>query len=102
MLDGDTILGQVLDNKEGDTETIAEDPMKKIDIIAAVLLVVGGLNWGLVGITEYDLVGTLFGPMSGLSRIVYVLVGLAGVYQAIQWRGIQRRWATVPMRTARV
>lgn len=67
--------------------------MKKIDVVAAVLLVVGGLNWGLVGAMGFDLVATLFGDMSALSRTVYVLVGLAGLYQAIQFRGIQRRWS---------
>ncbi len=74
--------------------------MKNIDVAAAILLVVGGLNWGLVGAANFDLVSTLFGSMSVLSRIVYVLVGIAGVYQALQWRGIQRRWFATP-RTAR-
>lgn len=72
--------------------------MKKLDVVAAVLLVVGGLNWGLVGAARFDLVATLLGEMSALSRIVYMLVGLAALYQAIQWRGIQRRW----LETARV
>jgi uncharacterized membrane protein YuzA (DUF378 family) len=65
--------------------------MKKVDILATVLLVVGGLNWGLVGISRFDLVATLFGDMTPLSRTVYALVGLAAVYEAAQWRGIQRR-----------
>jgi uncharacterized membrane protein YuzA (DUF378 family) len=66
--------------------------MKMFDAIAAVLLVVGGLNWGLVGATGFDLVAALLGDMSALSRAVYVLVGLAAVYQAVQFRGMQRRW----------
>lgn len=66
--------------------------MKNLDVVAAVLLVIGGLNWGLVGAANFDLVATIFGAMSPLSRIVYVLVGLAAVYQALQWKGIQRRW----------
>lgn len=71
--------------------------MKNLDVVAAVLLVVGGLNWGLVGAANFDLVATIFGVMSPLSRIVYVLVGLAAVYQALQWKAIQRRWlATSP------
>lgn len=74
--------------------------MKKLDVVAAALLVIGGLNWGLVGTVGVDLVATLFGPMSPLARTVYVLVGLAGLYQAIQWQGIQRRWLA-PARTAR-
>ena len=71
--------------------------MKKLDVAAAVLLVVGGLNWGLVGAFQFDLVAALFGPMSALSRVVYVLVGLAAAYQALQWRGIQRRWSAMTL-----
>ncbi len=48
--------------------------MKVIKIIALVLLVVGGLNWGLVGVAQFDLVATIFGDGSVLSRIVYSLV----------------------------
>jgi uncharacterized protein len=51
-----------------------------LDWIAMVLLIVGGLNWGLVGLADFDLVATLFGDGSALSRIVYVLVGLAALY----------------------
>jgi hypothetical protein len=67
--------------------------MKKLDVVAALLLVIGGLNWGLVGAARFDLVAALFGDMSVLSQIVYVLVGTAAIYQALQWKGIQRRWA---------
>lgn len=69
--------------------------MKSIDLLAAILLIVGGLNWGLVGFFNFDLVATLFGNASVLSRLVYVVVGLAGVYQALQWRAMQRRWSPV-------
>ncbi|HLP86378.1 MAG TPA: DUF378 domain-containing protein [Candidatus Paceibacterota bacterium] len=51
-----------------------------LDWIALILVIVGGLNWGLVGIVNFDLVATIFGDMSSLSRIVYVLVGLSAVY----------------------
>lgn len=70
--------------------------MKKLDVIAAVLLVVGGLNWGLVGLLHFDLVAKLFGEMSVLSRLVYSLVGLAAVYRALSWKAIQKRWNAVP------
>jgi hypothetical protein len=66
--------------------------MKKLDVIAAVLVVVGGLNWGLVGLLNFDLVAALLGPMSMLSRVVYSLVGVAALYQVLQWKAIQRRW----------
>jgi len=66
--------------------------MRTIDVVAAVLLAVGGLNWGLVGLLSFDLVGTIFGNMSILSRLVYVAVGLCAVYQGLQWKSIKRRW----------
>ncbi len=66
--------------------------MKALDLTAAVLLVVGGLNWGVVGMTGSDLVGALFGELSPMSRAVYILVGLAALYQALQWKAIQHRW----------
>jgi uncharacterized membrane protein YuzA (DUF378 family) len=72
--------------------------MKKLDLIAVVLLIVGGLNWGLVAIARFDLVAALsgleFGETNALTRIVYGLVGLSAVYVAAQLRAIVRRWAT--------
>lgn len=55
--------------------------MKGLKLLAVILLVVGGLNWGLVGTTGFDLVRAIFGDMTLLSRIVYSLVGLAAIYQ---------------------
>ena len=54
--------------------------MKTIDIIALVLVIIGALNWGLIGLFEFNLVDTLFGAMTILSRLVYILVGIAGVW----------------------
>ncbi len=57
--------------------------MKKLnfmDIIALILLIVGGLNWGLVGLFQFDLVSAIFGVMSGLARFIYVVVSLAALY----------------------
>jgi uncharacterized membrane protein YuzA (DUF378 family) len=57
--------------------------MKKlnaVDWVAFVLLGVGGLNWGLVGLLNFDLVATIFGDMTVISRIVYSLVGFSAVY----------------------
>lgn len=68
--------------------------MKTLDVIIAVLLVVGGLNWGLWGMFQFDLVAALFGGnTAALSRIVYSLVGIAAAYQALGWKSVQRRWA---------
>jgi uncharacterized membrane protein YuzA (DUF378 family) len=74
--------------------------MKTLDVIAAILLVVGGLNWGLVGIANCDLVAALFGEMAMSSRLVYGLVGVSALFQAVQWKGIQRRWLAAPSITA--
>ena len=54
--------------------------LNSLDWIAIILLVVGGLNWGLVGLFNFDLVGAIFGDMSALSRIIYVIVGFCAVY----------------------
>lgn len=56
---------------------------KIIGALAWALLIIGGLNWGLVGILKFDLVATIFGDMTGVSRLVYSLVGLAAVYMAV-------------------
>jgi uncharacterized protein len=66
--------------------------MRSIDIVAAALLVVGGLNWGLVAVAHFDLVAAIFGAGSPLARVVYGLVGLSAVYQIASVRLIQRRW----------
>ena len=66
--------------------------MKAMDVITAVLLVVGGLNWGLIAIADFDLVAALFGAGTFLARIVYGLVGLSALYQIASFRLIQRRW----------
>lgn len=57
--------------------------MKALNLITLVLLIVGGLNWGLVGAFEFDLVASIFGEGSALSRLVYVLVGLSALWQII-------------------
>jgi uncharacterized protein len=71
--------------------------MRKLDLLAIVLLIVGGLNWGLVALARFDLVATLFGLEFGetnaLTRVVYGLVGLSAVYVAAQLRTMPRRWA---------
>ena len=70
--------------------------MKVIDVVASVLVVVGALNWGLVAVGRFDLVAALFGlsfgEVSGLTAVVYGLVGLAGLYQALFFERVQSRW----------
>ena len=78
--------------------------MKKLDVLAAVLLIVGGLNWGLVAIGEFDLVATIFGldfgETNAATRIVYGLVGLSGLYQLALLGGLGRRSAAGQTATA--
>jgi uncharacterized protein len=51
-----------------------------VDLIALILVIIGGLNWGLVGLLDFNLVDAIFGAGSTLSRIVYIIVGLAALY----------------------
>lgn len=54
--------------------------MKLINYAALTIAIIGAVNWGLIGVLNFDLVAFIFGEMSWLSRIVYTLVGLAGLY----------------------
>ena len=68
--------------------------MKKLDLLAATLVLIGGLNWGLVAVAKFDLVAWIFGMDFGetnvASRIVYGLVGLAAVYEALRLPALVR------------
>lgn len=66
--------------------------MKKLDLIVWTLLAIGGLNWGLVGVFNFDLVAAIFGEMSIFSRIIYTAVGLAAVYDIAAIKMICKRW----------
>jgi uncharacterized membrane protein YuzA (DUF378 family) len=74
--------------------------MKKLDILAAVLVAVGGINWGLVALAEFDLVAAIFGldfgETNAATRVVYGLVGASAVYQIAQQQAIRRRWSREP------
>lgn len=54
--------------------------MKTLDFIALFLVVIGAVNWGLIGFFKYDLVSGIFGPLSAITRIIFALVGIAGIY----------------------
>ena len=70
--------------------------LKGIDIAAAGILVIGGLNWGVIGIFGFNPIESVFGMMSAFSRILYSLVGISALYEVVQWRAIQRRWECRP------
>lgn len=63
--------------------------MKTLDVIVLILVVIGAVNWGLIGFFSFDLVAMLFGTMSSFTRIIYALVGIAGLY-AISFIGRDR------------
>jgi uncharacterized membrane protein YuzA (DUF378 family) len=78
--------------------------MKKLDLIAATLVVVGGLNWGLVAVAKFDLVAAIFGGMefgetNAASRIVYGLVGLAALYELARFPSYARASEPAPVRS---
>ena len=54
--------------------------MKVVDTIALILILIGAINWGLIGFFSFDLVRVIFGNMSMVSRIIYALVGIAAIY----------------------
>lgn len=55
--------------------------MRAVNIVALVLILIGGLNWGMVGFFDYNLVDAVFGEGSGVARVVYALVGVAALYK---------------------
>lgn len=58
--------------------------MKALNVITLVLLIIGGINWGLVGIAQFDLVAAIFGGQDALlARLVYILVGLSALWQIV-------------------
>ena len=64
--------------------------MKTMNLIALTLLIIGGLNWGLVGLFDFDLIAAVFGIDSIMSNLVYVLVGLAAVYSFYFYSYVKR------------
>lgn len=57
--------------------------MRAINLLTLTLVIVGGLNWGMVGLFDFDLVAAILGEMSALSRIVYILVGVSALWQLV-------------------
>ena len=66
--------------------------MNNLDVIVYILLLIGAINWGLVGIFNFDLVAFILGDMTALSRIIYTIVGLAAAYEIVMLKPILKRW----------
>jgi len=74
--------------------------MKVLDIIVSILLVIGALNWGFIGFTGFNLVGELFGEAAALTRLIYSVIGLCGLYEAynftVGYDKMHHRWCDLP------
>lgn len=68
--------------------------MKTLDVIATILILIGALNWGLVGFFDVNLVRAMFGPLTVVSRVIYAVVGIAALYYIVEWSAMQERWAS--------
>ena len=60
-----------------------------LDIVALILIIIGAINWGLIGFFRFDLIASLFGQLSAISRIIYAIVGIAGIYSLILFRKLK-------------
>jgi uncharacterized membrane protein YuzA (DUF378 family) len=65
--------------------------MKALGILTATLIVIGGLNWGLVGVVKFDLVKAVLGDMTMLARVVYTLVGISAIYWLFNLKTLMNR-----------
>jgi len=78
----------------------AGEGMKILDIVVTTLLVIGALNWGLVGFFGFNAIGTLFGEATAFARVIYAAVGLSGLYElynvTIGYNAMHHRWCDVP------
>jgi len=72
--------------------TMKDSLLKTLDCITYSLIMIGALNWGLVGLFRFDVIAAFFGPMSELSRIVYATVGIAALYDLFAIRSMIHRW----------
>lgn len=74
--------------------------MKVLDIVVTVLLVIGALNWGIVGFFGYNVVAAIFGEATAITRVIYAVVGLSGLYEAFNftlgYESMHHRWCDIP------
>lgn len=72
-----------------------EGSLRPLDTLTEILLIIGGLNWGLIGFFDFNLVAAIFGTSTTgiiISRIIYALVGLSALYLLAAWRAVHVRW----------
>lgn len=69
--------------------------MRALNLITLLLVIIGAINWGLVGAFDFNLVSALFGANSFLSNLIYILVGLSGLYQLVPFlQGVANKQPT--------
>ena len=66
--------------------------MRKLEVTAMILLIIGGLCWGLIGFFDFDIIARIFERMPIVARIIFCLVGLAAIYQIFVWRPFGKRF----------
>jgi hypothetical protein len=64
--------------------------MKHINLIATILIIAGALNWGLVGLFDFDLIGYIFGQ-TWIDRLLFILMGLSAIYKIVNWQAGKSR-----------
>ena len=73
-----------------------EKGMRTLDIIVAILMIIGGLNWGFVGFFNFNVIASIFGEASAVTRLIYALVGLGALYELFELtfglKSTQHRW----------
>lgn len=89
--DGQTPERRQLAERRAGSLAIQAKHLNTVDWISMALLIVGGVNWGLIGLFDFNLVGALFGPTSALTRIIYVVVGLCALYTIYTSTKLSRR-----------
>jgi len=65
--------------------------MKKLDMLSAILLIIGGLNWGLIGLFDFNIVDYVFAK-TWVDNLIYISVGLSAAYHFIGYKAIRKRW----------
>lgn len=68
--------------------------MKILDVITGIILIIGGLNWGVMAIIDFNLIGWIFRDMNLLTRIIFLVIGLSAVYQIVFWKQIRHHWSS--------
>jgi hypothetical protein len=60
-----------------------EEQMKALNLVTLIILIIGGLNWGIVGLSGFDVIAGIFGAASVLTRVIFVIVGLCALWQIV-------------------